>query len=146
MSAPATANLFAALDTKKKKTSTVRLRFLPTPTRPLAAGGARARRSRAGPALSRTVPARASKNTKVAAPQSHPESPPSPSLARSPQEDKKDKKKDKKEKEARENLLDEKLWELPRPDATSLVGGLTRIATTTAPPADSAAPGLGRQG
>ena len=45
-------------------------------------------------------------------PQSHPESPPSPSPRPFPApEDKKDKKKDKKEKEARENLLDEKLWE-----------------------------------
>ena len=126
MSAPATANLFAALDTKKKKKkSKVRLRFLPTPKRPLAAG-ARARRS--APASRSLEPCRLEprKIRKVAAPQSHPESPPLPSpLARSPQEDKKDKKKDKKEKEARENLLDEKLWEGRRGRTQRLlVGGL----------------------
>ena len=149
MSAPATANLFAALDTKKKKKSKVRLRFLPTPKRPLAAGGARARRSRAGPALSRTVPARASKNTKGRGSSVSPRIPsllpfPSPVPRR---RTRRTRRRTRRRKRRARICWTRSSGRLPRPDATSPRGRIaTRMTTTTsAPPADSASsPKIGR--
>ena len=148
MSAPATANLFAALDTKKKKKSKVRLRFLPTPKRPLAAGGARASVPRRPRALSNRAGSSLEKYERSRLLSLTPNPLPLPFPSPVPRRrTRRTRRRTRRRKRRARICWTRSSGRLPRPDATSPRGRIaTRMTTTTsAPPADSASsPKIGR--